>query len=122
MRTVSPPRLRPFLLALACILSMTACNGQSMLRSTAPTVKPTPPEIRCAQKTIDPQIPKAPRRDEWTEWLPSLDANKPGAARMSRSAATWIAEVLGVVEVLRSVRKEEHNCLDGLEKKGLITQ
>lgn len=45
-----------------------------------------------------------------------------GAARLSAAAATWIIEVLGVVDKQRAVRVEEHRCLDVLQEKGLIRQ
>jgi len=42
--------------------------------------------------------------------------------RLSQEAATWIADLLGVVEKERSARSHEHRCLDEHEKRGLISQ
>lgn len=67
-------------------------------------------------------VPRAPRGDEWIEWSPPKPGETQGAARLSRKAALWIAEALGVSEKLRGLRAVEHNCLDELEKRGLITQ
>lgn len=93
-----------------------------MVRSTVPTVPVAPPEVRCAQKTIDPLTPAAPRANEWVEWAPPLDQKNAGVARLARKSLNWITDVLAVVETLRGVRKQEHDCLDELERKGLITQ
>lgn len=85
-----------------------------------PSVKPTPPEIRCKQPD-GPDVKPAPRSDQWVEWVPAL-AGGPGAARLSKKAADWIADLLGVVRQEKGLRKVEHDCLDKSEKKGLITQ
>ena len=67
-------------------------------------------------------MPRAPHGNEWVEWTPQGPGETQGAARLSRKAALWIADVLGVTEKLRGLRAVEHNCLDELEKRGLITQ
>ena len=67
-------------------------------------------------------VPRAPRGGEWVEWLPPRPGETQGTARLSRKAALWIAEALGVSEKLRGLRSIEHKCLDDLEKRGLITQ
>lgn len=67
-------------------------------------------------------MPRAPRGDEWIEWSPPKPDEAQGSARLSRKAALWIADVLGVAEKLRGLRSVEHECLDALERKGLITQ
>lgn len=54
--------------------------------------------------------------------MPPRPGEKQGAARLSRKAALWIADVLGVTEKLRGLRAVEHKCLDDLEARGLITQ
>jgi len=109
---------RPLLLlfsVLACILSISGCKTLS----TVPSVKPTPPEVRCKQPD-GPDVKTAPRSDQWIEWLPGL--NGPGIARLSEKAAAWIADTLGVVRTEKGLRKVEHDCLDKLDDKGLITQ
>lgn len=115
MFTKSRPRLRLLLLVLACILSTSGCKTLS----TTPVVKPTPPEVRCKQPA-GPDVKALPRSDQWVEWLPSLEG--PGVARLSEKAAAWIADTLGVVRQEKGLRKVEHDCLDALDKKGLITQ
>ena len=110
-----PPRL--LLLVLASTLSISACKTTS----TLPSVEPTPPEVRCKQQDA-PAVSRAPRGDEWIDWTPPKPGETQGAARLSRKAALWVAEVLGVTEKLRGLRTVEHKCLDDLEKKGLITQ
>lgn len=86
-----------------------------------PTVEASPPEVRCKQQDA-PAVPRAPRGNEWIDWTPPKPGETQGAARLSRKAALWVAEVLGVTEKLRGLRTVEHKCLDDLEKKGLITQ
>ena len=117
MSTATRPALPLLLSALACILSMTACRSVS---TTPSVVRAEPPEVPCAQRTVDPRPPRAPRADEWVEYVPALSGV--GAARLSAAAATWIIEVLGVVDKQRAVRAEEHRCLDVLQEKGLIRQ
>jgi len=41
---------------------------------------------------------------------------------LSRKAALWVNDVLGILRVEKGLRGVEHDCLDKLEKKGLITQ
>ena len=86
-----------------------------------PTVEASPPEVRCKQQAA-PQVPRAPRSDQWIEWAPPAPGEAQGAARLSRRASLWIAETLTVLEKLRGLRAVEHGCLDELEKRGLITQ
>ena len=117
---MSTPNHRPLhllLLALASILSISACKTTS----TLPSVEQTPPEVRCKQQDA-PAVPRAPRDSEWIEWTPPQPGKAQGDARLSRKAVLWIAEALGVTEKLRGLRAVEHNCLDELEKRGLITQ
>lgn len=96
---------------------MTACKTVS----TQPSVKPTPPRVSCKQQDVEAVRP-APRKDEWVEWLPPRPGEQQGVARLSEKAALWIADVLGVTDKLRGLRKVEHDCLDEAEKKGLIQQ
>ena len=117
MFTLRSLRLPLLLMVLVSTLSMTACKTVS----TVPSVAPTPPEVRCKQPA-SPPIPAAPRKDKWLEWLPPLPGEKQGVARLSESAARWIVDVLGVAEKREGLRNVEHECLDALEKKGLITQ
>lgn len=77
--------------------------------------------MRCKQQAA-PQVPRAPRSDQWIEWAPPAPGEAQGAARLSRRASLWIAETLAVIEKLRGLRTVEHGCLDELEKRGLITQ
>lgn len=98
---------------------MTACKRELIVPSAAPTAAP---EVRCAQRVIDPQTPRAPRSTEWVEWLPPTAPGDQGAARLSDKAVKWVVDVLGVIDVLRRVRTEEHTCLDKLQEKGLISQ
>ena len=117
---MSIPNRQPLhlsLLALALTLSISAYKTTS----TLPSVAPTPPEVRCKQQAA-PEVRRAPRDSEWIDWTPPKPGEGQGAARLSRKAALWIAEVLGVVEKQRGLRAVEHNCLDALEKRGLITQ
>lgn len=67
-------------------------------------------------------MPRAPRSDQWVEWSPPSPGGDQGAARLSRRATLWIAETLAVVEKLRGLRQVEHDCLDKLQQRGLITQ
>lgn len=43
-------------------------------------------------------------------------------AMLSRQAATWIVDVLGLLDKERTLRAEEHRCLDEHEAKGAIKQ
>lgn len=86
-----------------------------------PTVKASPPEVRCKQQDA-PKVPSAPRSGQWVEWEPPAPGEVQGAARLSRRASLWIAETLATIEKLRGLRAVEHRCLDELEKRGLITQ
>lgn len=45
-----------------------------------------------------------------------------GTAALSEQAATWIASVLGLLDAERTLRGQEHDCLDAAEQKGLIVQ
>ena len=119
MRTANPRRLLPLLLALAFTLSTSACRPESMVRSTVPTKVP---EVRCSQKTVNPTVARAPRSDEWVEWLPPAPGQSVGAARLSERASTWIVDLLATVEKLRGVRRAEHDCIERLDEKGLISQ
>ncbi len=96
---------------------MSACKTTS----TRPYVEPTPPEVRCKQQE-GPQVPRAPRADAWVEWAPPQPGEEQGAARLSRQAVEWISAVLAAVRVERGLRQAEHDCLDRLEERGLITQ
>lgn len=53
---------------------------------------------------------------------PAADGWVDSFGRLSREAATWIADLLGVVEKERALRAREHQCLDEHEKRGLISQ
>lgn len=82
-----------------------------------------PPDVPCAQRTVDAKPGKTPRADEWVEWIPPKPGEASGGvARLSERAVAWIVETLGVVDKLRGVRAEEHKCLDTLQEKGLIRQ
>lgn len=117
MFTPNRQPLRLLLLVLAFTLSISGCKTTS----TLPSVEPTPPEVRCKQQSA-PAVPRAPRGNEWIDWTPPAVGKTQGAARLSRKAVLWIAETMGVVEKLRGLRTVEHDCLDELEKRGLITQ
>lgn len=117
MFTLSPRRLRLLLLVLACILLTSACKTLS----TPPSVEPTSPEVRCKQPEVR-DVPAAPRADRWVEWEPPLPGEQQGKARLSKAAAEWVNAVLGVAGRLRGFREVEHECLDALEDRGLITQ
>lgn len=106
------------LMIAALLLFLSSC---ATVKPVAPTVEATPPEVRCKQQDA-PAVSRAPRGDEWIDWTPPKPGETQGAARLSRKAALWVAEVLGVTEKLRGLRTVEHKCLDDLEKKGLITQ
>lgn len=106
------------LMIAALLLFLSSC---ATVKPVAPVVEPTPPEVRCKQQDA-PLVPRAPRDSEWVDWTPPRPGETQGAARLSRKAALWIAEVLGVVEKQRGLRAVEHDCLDALEKRGLITQ
>ena len=85
-------------------------------------MKPTPPVVRCKQQD-GPQIPKPPLADEWIAWTPPVTAAGIEAmAVLSEAAVTWIVEAAGVVRTEKGLRKVEHDCLDKLEKEGLIQQ
>ena len=56
------------------------------------------------------------------EWLPPPPGQNVGTARLSERASTWVVDLLATVEKLRGVRKVEHDCIDQLEEKGLISQ
>lgn len=89
------------------------------MRSTVPTKVP---EVRCSQKTVNPLVARAPRSEEWLEWLPPAPGQSVGTARLSERASTWVVDVLATVEKLRGVRQAEHDCIDRLEREGLISQ
>ena len=74
-----------------------------------PSVGPTP--VRCKQPATAP-VPAPPAADGWVDSF----------GRLSQEAATWIADLLGVVEKERALRAHEHRCLDEHEKRGLISQ
>jgi len=67
-------------------------------------------------------VPNAPRSDEWVDWVPPFPGETQGVAVLSRKAALWVNDVLGILRVEKGLRGVEHDCLDKLEKKGLITQ
>lgn len=72
---------------------------------------------------MDAKPGKAPRADEWVQWVPPKPGEPPaGTARLSERAVVWIADTLGVIDKLRGVRAQEHKCLDALQDKGLIRQ
>lgn len=112
------PRL--LLLALACILSISACKTGSPKREL-PQLKQEAPEVRCKQPAA-PAVSKEPAADEWVEWNPPRPGKVEGEARLSEQAVNWILELLGVVRVSEGYRGVEHKCLDDLEAKGLIRQ
>jgi hypothetical protein len=84
-------------------------------------VKPTPPEVRCKQEGAQ-IVPGAPRAGEWVAWIPPSTGSPVGVALLSERAATWIAEILGLLKTERDLRQIEHKCLDEHEAKGLIRQ
>jgi hypothetical protein len=85
-----------------------------------PSIPQTAPEVRCKQPATPP-ISAAPAADAWVAWFPGSTTAQ-AAAVLSEQAVTWIAEVLGTIKKERQLRGIEHDCLDGLEKKGLIRQ
>ncbi len=91
--------------------------------STPPSVRPTPPVVSCKQPA-GPDIPPAPREDEWIEFIPPLAgvSGAQGVARLSERAVTWIIEAVTVTRKEKALRKIEHDCLDEAEKQGLIRQ
>jgi hypothetical protein len=54
--------------------------------------------------------------------VPVIGDPPQAAARLSEAAATWIADLLGIVTTERGLRKVEHACLDRHEAEGLIRQ
>lgn len=83
-------------------------------------MKPTPPVVRCKSQP-GPLVQTQPAADEWVEYVPVL-GNAAGMARLSKAAVDWINSTLAVVKVEKGLRKTEHDCLDKLEKEGLIQQ
>jgi hypothetical protein len=79
------------------------------------------PEVRCKQPA-GRDVPPEPKADEWVDWLPPTTSAPAGVAVLSKAAAEWIVDVLGVVRQEKGLRKVEHDCLDAAEKKGLIQQ
>lgn len=67
-------------------------------------------------------MPQEPAANEWITWLPATTATPAGMAVLSEKAASWIIDVLGIVQQEKGLRKVEHDCLDNAEKKGLIQQ
>lgn len=102
-------------LALCCVLPLTACNKQLTRPSSGPTAevieKAQVPRVSC-KKQVTEKTPRAPRQEEWV--------NTDG--QLSEIAAAWIARVLGLLDKERELRRQEHACLDGHEKKGVIIQ
>ncbi len=86
---------------------MSGCKTVSM----PPSIEPIAPEVDC-QQPATPVIQPAPREGEWVD----------KAARLSKEAATWIAELLGIIDKERELRAVEHACLDTHERKGFIRQ
>lgn len=82
-------------------------------------MKPEPVEVRCKQGPA-PAPPSLPKKDEWVEWVPSIDG--PGAARLSQKAADWVVAMLAAYRGAEGLRTVEHECLDKLQEKGLIRQ
>lgn len=72
------------------------------------------PRVSCRKQATGP-TPAAPREGEWVE-------TRNGTAALSEQAATWIASVLGLLDAERTLRGQEHDCLDAAEQKGLIVQ
>lgn len=67
-------------------------------------------------------MPAAPRADAWIEWEPPSPGEAQGKARLSKATAEWINAVLAIGAKIRGYREVEHECLDKLEERGLITQ
>lgn len=65
-----------------------------------PLIEPEPPRVECEQPRSDevPEVPVA-----W--WL---------------DGPVWAAELLGLLEEERSLRRVEHSCLSRLRDEGLI--
>lgn len=101
--------LLPLLLAFA--ISTTACNSAS----NSAWIKPDPPRVSCKAKVSD-YVPDAPRKNEWTQ------ATADGGVTLSEKAATFVAELLGMVADTRGQQRVTNGCLDGAEQKGLIRQ
>ena len=95
---------------LKLALCLTACSSQSTKRY----VEPTAPTVRC-KKPATSATPPAPASGEWV-------AVVGGTVVLSERAATWIAEVLGLLDKERELRGEEHACLDDHEKRKIIRQ
>lgn len=116
MRTrPNTPIRSPEALALCCVLLLTACSTRSTLPSSGPTAeiveKAQVPRVSCKKQATE-RISRAPRNEEWV--------NTDG--QLSELAASWIARVLGLLDKERELRRQEHACLDGHEKKGVIIQ
>lgn len=85
-------------------------------------MKPTPPAVRCKAQD-GPAVRPAPAAAAWVEWLPPKPTEGgPGVARLSEAAARWVNDTLKVVTTEKGLRKAEHECLDKLEREGLIQQ
>lgn len=70
--------------------------------------KPTPPVIDCEQGTVSRPVPPLPVR--------FVDA----VGQLSPEAATWIADVLGIVRVERETDQLEADCYARHRKAGVI--
>lgn len=74
-------------------------------------IESTPPSVRCKQPATKP-VAHPPEEAQWVD----------SYGRLSEPAATWIVDVLAILEEERKFRKIEHGCLDEAEKAGHITQ
>lgn len=83
-------------------------------------LKPDPPRVSCKQVRSD-FTPAPPKADGWLEETPVLGRDQ-GAVRLSEQALVWVNDILVLLNVERTSRRNEHGCLDKSEKAGLIRQ
>ena len=83
-----------------------------------PSVKLTPPRIDCVQGA-NPDLSLPPKSDEWIACTPRLDGEE---CTLSEKAALWIVEAVSLLNLERTVRKQEHICIDKLVDKGVISK
>ena len=83
------------------------------------TLKPSPPRVDCAQGA-NPDLSAAPRSDEWIVCTPVL--GKQEECTLSEKAALWVVEAVSLLRLERTVRKQEHMCIDKLIEKKIITK
>ena len=70
--------------------------------------------MACQQPATEP-VPLPPRADEWVEV-------KQGVALLSERAATWVQGLLGTLTKERELRRLEHECVDTLVEKKVISR